>query len=133
VRRPILALVLNVLIAVAGLAALFGIEIRELPDIDRPIITVTTYFPGASAESIDRELTAVIEGAVARVAGVKSISSASSFGRSRITVEFGDGTDLDTAASDMRSAASRTGCRRTPTRPRSSRRIPTRRPWCGWR
>jgi HAE1 family hydrophobic/amphiphilic exporter-1 len=107
VRRPILALVLNVLIAVAGLAALFGIEIRELPDIDRPIITVTTYFPGASAESIDRELTAVIEGAVARVAGVKSISSASSFGRSRITVEFGDGTDLDTAASDMRDAVGR--------------------------
>jgi HAE1 family hydrophobic/amphiphilic exporter-1 len=92
---------------VAGLAALFGIEIRELPDIDRPIITVTTYFPGASAESIDRELTAVIEGAVARVAGVKSISSASSFGRSRITVEFGDGTDLDTAASDMRDAVGR--------------------------
>jgi HAE1 family hydrophobic/amphiphilic exporter-1 len=107
VRRPILALVLNVLIAVAGLAAFFGIEIRELPDIDRPIITVTTTFPGASAESIDRELTAVIEGAVARVTGVKSISSSSSFGRSRITVEFGDGTDLDTAASDMRDAVGR--------------------------
>ena len=107
VRRPVLALVLNVLIAVAGLAALFGVEIRELPDIDRPVITVSTEFPGASAESIDRELTAVIEGAVARVAGVKSISSSSSFGRSRITVEFRDGVDLDTAASDMRDAVGR--------------------------
>jgi HAE1 family hydrophobic/amphiphilic exporter-1 len=107
VRRPILALVLNVLIAVAGLAALFGIEIRELPDIDRPVITVTTTFSGASAESIDRELTAVIEGAVARVAGVKAISSSSSFGRSRITVEFRDGVNLDTAASDMRDAVGR--------------------------
>ncbi len=107
VRRPVLALVLNVLIAVAGLAALFGVEIRELPDIDRPVITITTTFSGASAESIDRELTAVIEGAAARVAGVKSISSSSSFGRSRITVEFRDGVDLDTAASDMRDAVGR--------------------------
>ncbi len=107
VRRPVLALVLNVLIAVAGLAAFFGIEIRELPDVDRPVITVTTTFTGASAESIDREITAVVEGAAARVAGVKSISSSSSFGRSRVTVEFRDGVDLDTAASDMRDAVGR--------------------------
>ena len=107
VRRPVLAFVLNTLIAVAGLAALFGIEIRELPDVDRPVITVNTTFPGASAESIDRELTAVIEGAIARVSGVKSISSSSSFGRSRVTVEFNDGVNLDTAASDMRDAVSR--------------------------
>ncbi|MBX9465865.1 MAG: efflux RND transporter permease subunit [Aquamicrobium sp.] len=107
VRRPVLAFVINTLIAVAGLAALFGVEIRELPDVDRPVITVNTNFTGASAESIDREITAVIEGAIARVAGVKSISSSSSFGRSRITVEFNDGVDLDTAASDMRDAVGR--------------------------
>ncbi len=107
VRRPVLALVLNVLIAVAGLAAFFGIEIRELPDVDRPVITVTTTFTGASAESIDREITAVVEGAAARVAGVKSISSSSSFGRSRVTIEFRDGVDLNTAASDMRDAVGR--------------------------
>ncbi|MCO5159321.1 MAG: efflux RND transporter permease subunit [Aquamicrobium sp.] len=107
VRRPVLALVLNVLIAVAGLAAFFGIEIRELPDVDRPVITITTTFTGASAESIDREITAVVEGAAARVAGVKSISSSSSFGRSRVTVEFRDGVDLNTAASDMRDAVGR--------------------------
>ena len=107
VRRPVLAFVINTLIAVAGLAALFGVEIRELPDVDRPVITVNTTFTGASAESIDREITAVIEGAIARVAGVKSISSSSSFGRSRITVEFNDGVDLDTAASDMRDAVGR--------------------------
>ena len=107
VRRPVLAFVINVMIAVAGLAAFFGIEVRELPDVDRPVITVNTTYTGASAESIDRELTAVIEGAIARVAGVKSISSSSSFGRSRITVEFNDGVNLDTAASDMRDVVSR--------------------------
>jgi HAE1 family hydrophobic/amphiphilic exporter-1 len=107
VRRPILAFVLNTLIVVAGLAAFFGVEVRELPDVDRPVITISTDYDGATAESIDRELTAVLEGAVARVSGVKSISSTSSYGRSRVTVEFNDGVDLDVAASDMRDAVGR--------------------------
>jgi HAE1 family hydrophobic/amphiphilic exporter-1 len=107
VRRPVLAFVINTLIAVAGLAAFYGVEIRELPDVDRPVITISTNFTGAAAETIDREVTAVIEGAVARVAGVKSISSSSSFGRSRVTVEFGDDVDLDVAASDARDSVSR--------------------------
>ena len=107
IRRPVLAFVINTLIAVAGLAAFFGVEIRELPDVDRPVITVRADYPGASAESIDREVTAILEGAVSRVSGVKSISSSSSFGSSRVTVEFGDSADLDTAASDMRDAVGR--------------------------
>ena len=107
VRRPVLAFVLNTLIAVAGLAAFYGVEIRELPDVDRPVITINADFTGASGETIDREVTAVIEGAVARVSGVKSISSSSSYGRSRVTVEFNDDVDLDVAASDARDAVSR--------------------------
>jgi HAE1 family hydrophobic/amphiphilic exporter-1 len=107
VRRPVLAFVLNTLIAVAGLAAFYGVEIRELPDVDRPVVTVTSDFDGAAAETIDREMTAVIEGAVSRVSGAKSISSSSSYGRSRVTVEFSDGVDLNVAASDMRDAVSR--------------------------
>jgi HAE1 family hydrophobic/amphiphilic exporter-1 len=107
VRRPILAFVLNVLIAVAGIAAFIGVEVRELPDVDRPVISIDSDYQGAAAETIDRELTAIIEGAVSRVSGVKSISSSSSYGRSRVTVEFNDGVDLDVAASDMRDAVGR--------------------------
>ena len=107
IRRPVLAFVLNTLIAVAGLAAFYGVEIRELPDVDRAVVTVTTAFEGAAAETVDRELTDVIEGAVARVSGVKSISSTSSFGRSRVTIEFNDGVDLNVAASDVRDAVGR--------------------------
>jgi HAE1 family hydrophobic/amphiphilic exporter-1 len=107
VRRPILAFVLSALIVLAGLAGLFGAEIRELPDVDRPVITVTTDFSGASPETIDREITAQIEGAAGRVAGVKAISSNSRFGRSRVTIEFGDDADLDVAATDMRDAIAR--------------------------
>jgi len=107
VRRPVFAFVVNTLIVVAGLAAFFGVEVRELPDVDRPVISVTTRFDGAAAETIDREMTAVIEGAVARVAGVSAISSSSMFGRSRVTIEFRENVDLDTAASDVRDAVSR--------------------------
>jgi len=107
IRRPVLAFVINVLIIVAGLAAFLAVEIRELPDVDRPVVTISADFTGASAETIDRELTAILEGAVSRVSGVKAISSSSSFGRSRVTVEFNDGVNLDVAASDMRDAISR--------------------------
>ncbi|WP_299567089.1 efflux RND transporter permease subunit [uncultured Sulfitobacter sp.] len=107
VRRPILAFVLNALIVLAGVAAFFGTEIRELPNVDRPVVTITTTFSGASPESVDQELTGRIEGAVGRVSGVRSISSNSRFGRSRVTVEFNDNVDIDVAATDVRDAVAR--------------------------
>ncbi len=67
VRRPILALVLNLLIIIAGFAAYQGIEVRELPDVDRPVVTVRADYTGATPESIDSQVTAVIESAVSRV------------------------------------------------------------------
>jgi HAE1 family hydrophobic/amphiphilic exporter-1 len=107
VRRPILALVLNTLIVVAGLAAFNGIEVRELPSVDRPVITVRTDLDGASPKTMDREVTDTIEGAVARVTGLKSVSSVSAFGNSRVTLEFSDTTDLAVAAADVRDALAR--------------------------
>ncbi|MFS8045700.1 efflux RND transporter permease subunit [Rhizobium sp. BR 314] len=107
VRRPILALVFNTLLVVAGLAAYFGVEVRELPDVDRPVVTVRTTFEGASPQTVNQELTKVIEGAVARVSGLKSVSSSSSFGQSRVTLEFSDATDLSVAANDVRDAIGR--------------------------
>ena len=107
VRRPILAIVMNSLIVIAGLAAGLAIEVRELPDIDRPVITVTTTYSGAAPETVDREVTSVVEGAMGRIAGVADISSTSNFGRSRVILEFNDGVDLDAAASDARDAVNR--------------------------
>ena len=74
IRRPILAAVLNTLLVVAGLAALAGVEVRELPDVDQPVITVRTDYDGASPQTMDQEVTQVIEGAVARVSGLKALS-----------------------------------------------------------
>ena len=107
VRRPVLAIVINLLIAVAGLAALFGVDVRELPETDNPVVTIRTDYPGAAPETIDRELTARIEGAAGRVPGVRSISSSSTFGRSQVTVEFVESADLNVAASDLRDAIGR--------------------------
>lgn len=107
VRRPVLATVLSLLILVAGIAAIVGVEVRELPAVDNPIITVTTTYSGASPQTVDREVTAIVESAAGRVPGIKSISSSSSFGRSRVTVDFKESVDLDIAASDMRDAIAR--------------------------
>src|SRR5690606_23819204 len=88
----------------AGIAAFMAIEVRELPSIDRPVITISTQYDDATPETVDKEITAIIEGAVSRTPGVVSITSQSSPERSRVTVEFSEDTDLDVAASDLRDA-----------------------------
>ena len=104
VRRPTLIVVLNLLIIVAGLGALLGVEVRELPDVDQPTVTVRAFFEGASPETMDAEVTSVIEGAVARVSGIKTINSASEEDNARIRAEFNPNIDLDVAANDIREA-----------------------------
>ena len=104
VRRPVLAAVLNLLVVIAGLAAFRGIEVRELPNIDQPVITVRTTYTGATPDTIDKEVTSIIEGAVSRTPGVVSISSNSSPGLSQVTIQFDQKTNIDVAANDLRDA-----------------------------
>lgn len=107
VRRPYLAVVANLLIVVAGISAIFGVEVRELPDVDRPIVTVRADYPGGSPETIDAEVTSVVEGAVARVNGVVEVRSSSEENNFRIRIFFRPSVDLITAANDVREAVSR--------------------------
>ncbi|NMH59455.1 efflux RND transporter permease subunit [Alteromonas ponticola] len=107
IRRPVLIVVLNLLIVIAGLAALYGLEVRELPDVDTPSITVTAQYPGGSPETIDAEITSRLEGAVARVSGVKNIYAQSEENSSRIRVEFRPGINLEDAANETRESVSR--------------------------
>mgnify|MGYP006274988093 FL=1 len=107
VRRPLLVTVLNLLIVVAGFAALMGIEVRELPDVDPPIVTVRASLPGGAPETIDAEVTSVLESAVARVSGVREIRASSEENNSRMRVEFNPGVDINTASADVREAVSR--------------------------
>jgi HAE1 family hydrophobic/amphiphilic exporter-1 len=107
VRRPYLAAVTNLLIIIAGISAIFGIEVRELPDVDRPIVTVRANYPGGSPETIDAEITSRVEGAVARVNGVRAVRSSSEENNFRIRVEFSPSVNLIDAANDVREAVSR--------------------------
>ncbi len=107
VRRPYLAAVLNLLIIIAGISAIFGVEVRELPDVDRPIVTVRANLPGASPETVDAQLTSKVEAAVARVNGVIEVRSSSEEGNFRLRAVFRPGTDLISAANDVREAVNR--------------------------
>lgn len=107
VKRPLLAAVFNLLIIIAGLAALTGVEVRELPDVDRPVVSVNATFPGAAPETVDAEVTRILEDAAARVSGVREVTSASEESSARIKVQFIPGVDLDTAATDVREAIAR--------------------------
>ncbi len=107
VRRPILIIVLNLLIMLAGAASILGVDVRELPDVDRPIVSVRATYSGASPKTMDAEITSILEGAVARVSGVKNIESSSEENNMRMRVEFQPGEDLNIAASDVREAVNR--------------------------
>lgn len=107
VKRPWLVTVMNLLIALAGFVAIFAIEVRELPDVDQPVVNVRANFPGASPETMDSEVTRILEGAVARVSGVKEVNSNSEEGSSRIRAVFNSSSNVDRAAADVREAVSR--------------------------
>ena len=128
VSRPYLAIVLNLLIMIAGIGAIMGVEVRELPDVDRPIVTVRGDYPGASPETLDAEVTSVVEAAVARVNGVKEVRASSEENNFRIRVVFSPSTNLSDAATDVREAVSRSNgnCRTGSKILRSSK--PTRTP-----
>lgn len=102
VGRPVLALVVNLLVILAGLTALFAVEVRELPNVSQPVISVNATYPGASANTIDAEVTSVLEDALARLEGLENISSTSRYGTSNITLEFSRRTDVTDAANDAR-------------------------------
>ncbi len=107
IRRPVLATVVSLLVVVFGIASLQQLPIRELPDIDRAVVTVTTTYTGAAPEIVDTDITEVIEGAVAGIAGIESISSQSRRGRGQTTITFSTGRDIDEATNDVRDAVGR--------------------------
>ncbi|WP_323768227.1 efflux RND transporter permease subunit [Marinovum sp.] len=109
VKRPVLAVVLNLLIIIAGAAAFMGVDIREMPNVDQPVLSVRTSYDNAAPETVDSEVTAVLEDALSALEGVQAISSSSSFGSSRITLELSSAVDINTAANEAREIVSGLG------------------------
>ena len=106
IQRPVLATVLSITIVLFGIIGYAYLGIREYPNVDSPIVTVSTNYTGANADIVESQLTEPIEQAVNGIAGIRSISSVSRDGRSTITVEFNLNIDLETAANDVRDKVS---------------------------
>ena len=107
VKRPVLAMVVNLLIITFGLMAFNFLNLREYPDVNPPIVSVDTDYPGASAAIVETRITQIIEDRISGIAGIRSITSRSSNGRSSITIEFSSDRDIDAAANDVRDRVSR--------------------------
>jgi multidrug efflux pump len=107
IKRPVFAAVLSMLIVVLGIASLLRLPIRELPDVDAPIISVNINYTGAAPEIVDTDITAPIEGVIAGIAGVRTITSTSQRGGARTVIEFEPDRQIDEAANDVRDAVAR--------------------------
>ena len=107
IRRPVLATVMNLLIIVAGVASWLSLSVRELPDVDNPLVSVSTIYAGASPETVEATLTQPLEEVLNGIEAIRSIESSSAFGQSSITLEFEAGRDVDVAATDVQNAVQR--------------------------
>ena len=106
VTRPVLAAVLSLLLIAFGLVAFERLPLREYPDIDPPVVSVETRYPGASANVVETRITQLIEDRISGVEGIRTIESVSEDGRSAITIQFAVGRDIDGAANDVRDRVS---------------------------
>ena len=107
IRRPVLATVLTIIIILFGLIGYTTLGVREYPSVDNPIISVTCSYSGANADVIENQITEPLEQNINGIPGIRSLSSVSQQGQSRITVEFELSVDLETAANDVRDKVSR--------------------------
>ncbi|HYV26680.1 MAG TPA: efflux RND transporter permease subunit, partial [Candidatus Eisenbacteria bacterium] len=107
IQRPILALMLNLVLVLFGIIGLSRLPVRELPDIDPPIVSVTTVYPGANAQVVETEVTERLEEVINNIEGIKTLRSESREGVSNITIEFDLSRAIDIAAQDVRDRVSR--------------------------
>src|SRR5512141_1570226 len=107
IRRPVFATVMSITVILFGVIGLSRLPVREYPDIDPPIVSITTFYRGASPSVIETEITDVLEEQLSTIEGVKTLSSSSQEQGSVITIEFELGRNVDEAANDVRDRVSR--------------------------
>lgn len=106
VKRPVLAIVMNLLLVLFGYIGYTYLGVREFPSIDPPIVSVSTSYAGANPEIIESQITEPLEKAINQIDGIRNISSSSNQGSSRITIEFNLNKNLEEAANDVRDKVS---------------------------
>ena len=107
VRRPVFATVISLLLIIFGLVSLQRLSVREYPDIERPVVSITTNYTGASAAVIETKITQAIEDSIAGIEGILKIESDSADERSQVRIEFDVNRDVDAAANDVRDRIAR--------------------------
>ncbi len=107
IQRPVLATMMNLALVLFGLVALARLPVRELPDIDPPVVSVTTLYPGANAAVVETEVTEKIEEAINSIEGIKELTSESREQVSSIVVQFDLSREIETAAQDVRDRVAR--------------------------
>src|SRR5215212_2912376 len=107
IQRPVLTTMMNLALILFGLIALTRLPVRELPDIDPPVVSVTTVYPGANASVVETEVTERLEEEINNIEGIRTLASQSREQVSTITVEFDLGRDIDQAAQDVRDRVAR--------------------------
>ena len=106
VKRPVLASVIAMLVAVVGIVGFLSLSVREYPDVDPPVVSVDTTYVGAAASVVETRVTQVLEEQLSGLEGLQAITSRSQDGRSDITIEFSPNRDVDSAANDVRDRVS---------------------------
>ena len=107
IKRPVLAVVMSLLLIVLGVMSFMRLTLRELPNIDPPVVSVEVNYPGASAAVVETRITQILEDALAGIEGIETIESRSQNGSSQITIEFKLTRDIEAAANDVRDKISR--------------------------
>ena len=107
IKKPVFCLVSFLLIILVGYLSLINLPLRQYPDIEKSEITIDTRYPGSSSAIIETKITEIIENQISGIEGIKSISSVSRDGRSKINIEFNQNKNINEAANDVRDAISR--------------------------
>ena len=107
VKRPVFASVISLILVAFGLLAFDRLALREYPDIDAPVVSISTDYPGASASVVETRITQIIEDRISGLEGIRFISSESQDGRSDVNIEFDLTRNIDDAANDVRDRVAR--------------------------
>lgn len=114
IKRPVVATVASLLLLVFGIFAMTQLPVRETPDIEEPVVSVSVQYRGASAEIVETKIIQIIEEQISGIEGVKSLSASARDGSGGVTIEFEKSRDIDAAANDVREQISRAASRLPP-------------------
>ena len=106
VKRPVFAAVVAIMLTLFGAIAFFSLPVREIPDVDPPVVSIETLYRGAAAPVVESRITQVLEDRISGIEGIQSVTSSSQNGKSTISVEFSATRDVDAAANDVRDRVS---------------------------